>query len=158
MTPKKICLLLCLAGTISITHTYAQGNPANNFFIIPEVTSGGQVASDVKKVWSEAGNVTNRYREIAEMTGRSVGDQLASGIMSRDTLLDYLVYLIRFISQIGILIGAVQIIIAGYKYAVAVFNWADAQGANDNIRSAITGVAIIAVSYWFMRILTNAFL
>mgnify|MGYP003426113770 FL=1 len=56
------------------------------------------------------------------MTGRSVGDQLASGIMSRDTLLDYLVYLIRFISQIGILIGAVQIIIAGYKYAVAVFN------------------------------------
>ncbi len=158
MTPKKICLLLCLAGTISITHTYAQGNPANNFFIIPEATSGGQVTTDVDDVGSKAGNVTNRYREIAEMTGRSVGDQLASGIMSRDTLLDYLVYLIRFISQIGILIGAVQIIIAGYKYAVAVFNWADAQGANDNIRSAITGVAIIAVSYWFMRILTNAFL
>ena len=122
MTPKKICLLLCLAGTISIAHTYAQGNPANNFFIIPEVTSGGQVTTDVDDVGSKAGNVTNRYREIAEMTGRSVGDQLASGIMSRDTLLDYLVYLIRFISQIGILIGAVQIIIAGYKYAVAVFN------------------------------------
>lgn len=122
MTPKKICLLLCLAGTISITHTYAQGNPANNFFIIPEATSGGQVTTDVDDVGSKAGNVTNRYREIAEMTGRSVGDQLASGIMSRDTLLDYLVYLIRFISQIGILIGAVQIIIAGYKYAVAVFN------------------------------------
>ena len=78
--------------------------------------------------------------------------------MSRDTLLDYLVYLIRFVSQIGILIGAVQIIIAGYKYAVAVFNGANAEGANDNIRGAITGVAIIALSYGFMKILTNAFL
>jgi len=158
MKTHKIGILLCLTSIITIAHTYAQGNPANNFFIIPEVTSGGQVARDVEDVGSKAGNVTNRYREISEMTGRSVGDQLASGIMSRDTLLDYLVYLIRFVSQLGILIGAIRIILAWYKYAVAVFNGANAEGANDNIKSAITGVAIIALSYGFMKILTNAFL
>ncbi len=33
-----------------------------------------------------------------------VENQLASGIMTRDTLLDYIVYLVRFLSQIGIVI------------------------------------------------------
>jgi len=51
----------------------------------------------------------------------SVGNQLASGIMTRNTLLDYTVYLVRFLSQVGLLIGGLMIIYAGYLYATTIF-------------------------------------
>jgi len=51
-----------------------------------------------------------------------VGDQLASGIMTWDTLLDYVVYVVRFLSQIGLVIGAVMIVYAGYLYATSIFS------------------------------------
>ena len=121
MTNKKRAILACVISIVSLTKTYAT-NTENNFFIIPQAASGGKVASDVEEVGKTAGNVTNKYREISEQTGRSLGEQIASGIMSRNTLLDYVTYLIRFVSQVGILIGAIWIIIAGYKYAIAVFN------------------------------------
>lgn len=153
---KRAIITWCIILT-SLTPIYAT-NTENNFFIIPKASSGGQVEQDVHDIGSKAGNVTNRYREISEMTGRSLGDQIASGIMSWNTLLDYVTYLIRFVSQVGILIGAIWIIIAGYKYAIAVFNGWNAEDANSNIKSAIIGVVIIAMSYGIMRILTNAFL
>ena len=51
----------------------------------------------------------------------SVGNQLASGIMTRNTLLDYTVYLVRFLSQLGLVIGGLMIIYAGYLYASTIF-------------------------------------
>lgn len=126
MTTKKIGLLLCLASIITIANTYAN-NTENNFFIIPKSTNAAQESGYIHDIGSKAGNVTNRYREIAEMTGRKLGDQISSGIMSRDTLLQYIVYLVRFVSQVGILIGAVRIIYAGYIYATAIFNGANAE-------------------------------
>ena len=41
--------------------------------------------------------------------------------MNWDTLLNYVVYLMRFLNQIGILIGAIMILYAGYLYATSVF-------------------------------------
>lgn len=159
MTQRKMYMFICLASVLALTHTYASNShPENNFFIIPKVQNSGRVAEDVKYIGDKAGNVTNRYREISEKTWRSLAEQISSGVMSRDTLLQYVVYLIRFVSQIGILVGAIWIIIAGYKYAVAVFNGGDTSEANDNIKNAIIGVVIIAMSYGFMKILTNAFL
>lgn len=51
----------------------------------------------------------------------SVEDQLATGIMNWDTLFNYVVYLIKFLSQIGMLIGTIMLIYAGYKYATQIF-------------------------------------
>ncbi|MDR0607400.1 MAG: hypothetical protein LBG52_03420 [Candidatus Peribacteria bacterium] len=41
--------------------------------------------------------------------------------MTRNTILQYLVYLVKFISQIGLVIGAGMIIYAGYLYATDIF-------------------------------------
>ncbi|MDR0370192.1 MAG: hypothetical protein LBH96_07025 [Candidatus Peribacteria bacterium] len=46
---------------------------------------------------------------------------MAGGIMNRKTLLEYVAYLIRFLSQIGLVIGAAMIIYAGYQYAITIF-------------------------------------
>ncbi|NOZ44413.1 MAG: hypothetical protein GXP45_04720 [bacterium] len=40
--------------------------------------------------------------------------------MTWDTLLDYVVYLIKFLSQLGLVIGAIMFIYAGYMYATSV--------------------------------------
>jgi hypothetical protein len=52
---------------------------------------------------------------------KKLGDQMASGIMTRNTLLNYVVYLVKFLSQIGLVIGAVMVIYAGYLYAMTIF-------------------------------------
>jgi hypothetical protein len=87
-----------------------------------------------------------------------IGNQMASGIMTRDTLLDYVVYLVRFLSQIGIVIGVVMIIYAGYLYATSVFNPSGISKGKSAITNAIIGVLVVAFSYAIMKLLTSAFL
>ena len=88
----------------------------------------------------------------------NVGDQIASGIMTRNTLLDYIVYIVRFLSQIGLVIGVIMIIYAGYLYASSVFSASNMSKGKSAITNAIIGVLVIAFSYAIMKILTSAFL
>lgn len=143
---------------ILIGFGFAQSEP-NNFFIIPESELSDQEISDkVQNVWSQWGQVRDRYNKQAQ--GTSVWDQLASGIMTWDTLLDYVVYIVRFLSQIGLLIGAAMIIYAGYLYATSVFSGSDSGVGKwkEAVGKAIIGVVVIASAYAIMRILTTAFL
>jgi hypothetical protein len=87
-----------------------------------------------------------------------LGDQFASGIMTRNTLLNYVVYLVRFLSEIGLLIGGVMVIYAGYMYAMTVFGGGDATKGNKAITNAIIGILVIAFSYAIMKLLTSAFI
>ncbi len=138
-------------------YSFAQ-QTTNDFEIIPEATSGGKVTTAVDAVGQTGGNVWKAYNEKAAALSGSVGDQIASGIMTRDTLLDYVVYLVRFLSQIGIFIGVVMIIYAGYLYASSIFeSWNMAKGKTA-ITNAIIGVLVIAFSYAIMKLLTSAFL
>ncbi|MEI7918857.1 MAG: hypothetical protein WCH65_01220 [bacterium] len=89
-------------GTTILLPTYAQSQ-SNDFEIIPKATSQQTVTDAVNDVGSEGGNVRDNYNSQAKKLN-NVGDQMASGIMTRDTLLDYVVYLIKFLSQLGILI------------------------------------------------------
>lgn len=66
-----------------------------------------------------------------------MGDEFASGIMTWDTVLDYITYLIRFLGQIGLLIGALMIVYAGYLYASSVFADTDPGEGKKAIRMAV---------------------
>lgn len=129
----------------------------NNFEIVPQANSGGGVEQAVEAVWSQGGSVRDTYNTQAQQMDGQVGDQLASGIMTRDTLLDYVVYLVRFLSQIGLVIGGVMIIYAGYLYATQIFGSSDT-GAKDAIKNAVIGILVIAFSYAIMKLLTSAFI
>ena len=83
---------------------------------------------------------------------------MASGIMTRETLIQYVIYLIRFISQIGLVIGVVMIIYAGYLYATSIFNASGMSKGKSALTNAIIGVLIVVFSYAIMKILTSAFL
>lgn len=156
---KKLMIVIGIMIQWTITVYAQEGGTTNNFFIIPQAEINEQnIQDDIQAVWSQGWHVIDRYNQIASDPDRELWEELASGIMNWDTLLDYVVYLIRFISQLGILIWAIMIVIAGYKYAIAIFTSGEPKWANDNITNAIIGVVVIASSYAFMKILTAAFL
>jgi len=136
-------------------HSFAQDS--NDFEIIPQASSWWEVETAVEAVGSEWWSVRENYNEQTTKLD-SVGDQIASGIMTRDTLLDYVVYLVRFLSQIGIVIGVVMIIYAGYLYASSVFSPSNMSKGKSALTNAIIGVLVVAFSYAIMKLLTSAFL
>ena len=131
---------------------------SNDFEIIPKASSGGKVVNAVISVGQTWGDVRKTYNQKAADLSGSVGDQIASWIMTRDTLLNYVVYLVRFLSQIGIFIGVMMIIYAGYMYASSIFNAWNMSKGKAAITNAIIGVLVIAFSYAIMKLLTSAFL
>ena len=135
---------------------FAQGQ-LNDFVIIPKDQSQTQTTKYVEQVSQSNGSVRDTYNEIAYgKLDNNVGAQLWSWIITRDTILDYLVYLIRFMSQIWLVIGAASIIYTWYQFAAYSFSWQ--QPKKELIVSAIEWVLIIAFSYAIIRIVTEAFI
>lgn len=154
---KKFLLLiimfqLCIPSIIVFAQT------PNDYEIIPEATNQDTVNGAVKAVGDNWGNVRDTYNQKASDMKNSIGDQMASGIMTRDTLLDYVVYLVRFLSQIGIVIGVVMIIYAGYLYASSIFSQSNMSKGKTALTNAIIGVLVVVFSYAIMKLLTSAFL
>ncbi len=145
-----------ILGTTILLPTYAQSQ-SNDFEIIPKATSQQTVTNAVNDVGSEGGNVRDNYNTQAKKLN-NVGDQMASGIMTRDTLLDYVVYLIKFLSQLGILIWVLMIIYAGYLYASSIFDASNMSKGKSAITNAVIWVLVVAFSYAIMKLLTSAFL
>lgn len=156
---KRNYLASLIISMTFIWYVWAQ-NTSNNFFIIPEEGSGGRVIEAVRDVSNGSWTVWDRYNNQADNLSNSVGDQFASGIMTRDTLIRYIVYLVRFLSQIALTIGAIMIIYAGYVYATGIFSSSGDGAAEGNkaIRYAIEWIVVVASAYAIMRILTSAFL
>ncbi len=135
---------------------------AADFEIIPATKTNnlGQdvdcVAGSNTGVECQKWTVWDRYNKKTKAYSGDLGAQFATGIFSRDGVLDYVVYIIRFISQMGLVIGAWMIIYTGYKYASAVFS--GKTPSTDMIRNALGGILVVIFSYAIIRILTSAFL
>lgn len=117
---------------------------------------------DGKPIYKAWWSVRDRYNKIVDTSTKQwgykddVGAQFATWIFSWDGVLSYFVYIVRFISQIGLVIGAGMIIYTGYKYASAVFS--GKSPSMSMITTAIEGILVIVFSYAIMRALTAAFL
>lgn len=127
----------------------------NNFEIIPKSTV--DVSKDVSDVGKAGGSVWDKLNATAKRyeSGGDIGAQFASGAFTRNTILNYVVYLVRFLSQIALVIGAAMIIYAGYKYAASSFGEKPEPAM---IKNAIIGVLIVIFSYAIIKFLTSAFL
>jgi len=142
--------------TLSVVPVFAQNSEPDptKLEIVPQV--------DQKKLWSIntaiqkwTWHVWDNYNNQASWL--NTAQQIASGVMDRDTILDYGVYILRFLSQAGLLVGALMFIYTGYKYIMAVIT-GDGEPNKSLIKNAITWILIIIFSYAIMRILTRAFL
>ncbi|GHW02477.1 hypothetical protein AGMMS50249_2630 [candidate division SR1 bacterium] len=131
--------------------------PDVEFGILPEKDKTDQeLANIITGISQTGGNVVNEYNKQA--SGLSLPDQLATGIMNWDTIIYYLVYLIKFLSQLGMFIGGIMIIYAGYLYATSIFGGKGETTAKQAIKNAIIGVVVITFAYAIMKIFTAMFL
>ena len=154
---KKLCIIIASIGVYLLPiMIYAQ--ETNDFEIVPESANPQQVETVVEDIGDEGGKVRDKYNDGAQTLSGNLWDQLASGVMTRNTLLDYIVYIVKFLSQIGILIGVVMIIYAGYLYAISFADAGNMGKGKKAIINAIIWVLVIAFSYAIMKILTSAFL
>lgn len=153
---KKILLSMVLVWISLFSISYW----ANDFEIIPKAKEPTTIWDSVNEVWKDWWKVWETYNKKAESMNdlNKVWDQFATGIMTWDTLIHYVIYLVRFISQIGLLIWWVMIIYAWYLYSTTVFGWWDASKWNKAIKDAIIWILIVSFSYAIMKFLTAAFL
>lgn len=123
------------------------------FNIIPELDEDqiANVNAAISGVWAQWWEVRKEYNIKAGKLKTS--EQLASWIMNRDTIMNYLVFVIQFLSQLWLLVWVIFIMYAWYKYMVSVFeSW---KTPSSTIKNAIIWVLIIIFSYAIMRIFTS---
>lgn len=148
-------ILIGLLFSVSLSMVSAQ-----SLEIIPEVSSAGKsaVINDVNTVSSNGWDVWKNYNAIASQPGRDLSQELASGIMDRDTILDYFARFVKYLSQLGIFVWSCFVVYAGYVYATAVFKDGKVSQWNTAIQNAILWVIIITFSYAIMKAIMAAFL
>ena len=151
MIMKKL-MLAVLFTLCFITPSFAQ-----DITIIPETQQ--DVWGIVERV-GEGWKVWDNYNKEADtlQSSEDLWAQMASGIFTWETILDYLVYVIKFLSQAGLFVGACFIIFAGYIYGSSALTWSDVWKGKIAIKNAVIGVIVITFSYAIMKIITAAFI
>lgn len=159
---KKLLISLSIFGWLISPIVSANDN---QFHILPEVEDQSTVVNMIDFVATgndningfEQSSVMERYTAIANSEEYTLAEKMSSGILNRDTILEYIAYIIRFLSQVGLLIGAGMIIYAGYQYATTIFSGDWGKGSSA-IKNAILGIIIITFSYAIMKLLTSLFM
>lgn len=130
---------------------------AQDITIIPETQQDvWNIVNSVGVGWE----VWDKYNEQADklQSSEDLWAQMASGIFTWETILDYLVYVIKFLSQAGLFVGACFIIYAGYIYGSSALTGKDPSAGKTAIKNAIVGVLVVTFSYAIMKIVTAAFI
>lgn len=132
---------------------------AQNLEIIPEANRD-TVVEDVQRISENWWHVRDVYNKTlsGDYGKRDLADQLSSWIMDRETILDYFARFVRYLSELGIFVGACFIVYAWYIYATAVFMEGKVEKAKTAIKNAILWVVIITFSYAIMKAVMAAFL
>ena len=105
----------------------------------------------IKFIWSESWKVSdNMYIAHKNLTFR---ERWAAWILEVDDIMNYLVIVIQFLSQLWLVVWTIFIMFAWYKYMLSVFNWWKTTAST--LKNAIIWVIIVIFSYAIMKILTS---
>ncbi len=151
---KIIVLLLSFICSFNL-FTFAADPEVDDFVIIPEASwKVGEITENISKEWWK---VWEKYNKEYSKIKDDLWAQFATGVFWWNSILLFIKYLIKFLSQVGMVIGALMIIYSGYIYANAVWT-GNATKWVDPLKKAIIWVVIIIWSYAIMKILTSMFL
>ena len=123
------------------------------FNILPELKEKEitEVDQKIAQIWQTWWKVWESY--ISWASELSTSQQIASWIMNRDTIMNYLVFIVQFLSQLWLVVWTLFIIYAWYKYMLSIFNgW---KVPSETIKNAIIWVIIVIFSYAIMKTLTS---
>ena len=149
-----IIALICLFAIILVPITHAQGDLEVEWFnIMPELEEAeiSKIDEEIKDIWSEWWKVNEKYYQAS--LDLSTSQQVAWWIMNRDTIMNYLVFIVQFLSQLWLVVWGLFIMYAWYKYVWSVFNWWKVP--SETVKNAIVWILIVIFSYAIMKILTS---
>ena len=149
-----IIALICLFVIILVPITHAQGDLEVEWFnIMPELDESeiSKIDEEIKDIWSEWWKVNEKYYQAS--LDLSTSQQVAWWIMNRDTIMNYLVFIVQFLSQLWLVVWGLFIMYAWYKYVWSVFNWWKVP--SETVKNAIVWILIVIFSYAIMKILTS---
>ena len=124
-----------------------------DFTIIPEIKEEeiSQVNEAIEKIWSKWWDVWDNYNEKAD--NLTTNQQVASWIMNWSTIMNYLVFVVQFLSQLWLAVGVLFIMYAWYKYMVSVFN--GGKLPTETVKNAIIWVIVVIFSYAILKTMTS---
>lgn len=156
---KKNIIWLCVIASLWIwilsgSHVFAQNDA--KLEIIPKVDDSivSWTNTDITST-SNGKHVRDTYNDKAKTLNTE--EQIVTGVMTRDTIFNYLVVVLKFLSQGWLLVWGLMFVYTWYKYIMSIITW-DGEPSKNNIKYAIYGILIIIFSYAIMRLLTRAFL
>ncbi len=160
MSMKNFFLWLVISivfiGIPISTPLYAQVNSnGSKIEIIPEVDSNKIGAAHDRISEGDNESVRNKYNDEAKKL--TPEEQFVSGIMTRDTLMNYAAIFLKWLAPAGIVMGWVMFIVVWYQYIMSVITGKE-MVKKSLITNAIIGILVIIFSYAIMRILTRVFL
>ena len=152
------CLFLFVYFILNIWFSKAQ----NDFSIIPEKSSTN-IWQIVENIWASGWSVIENYKNAAygkknadwsrAWSTMTLWDQLASWVMTRDTLLEYVTYIVRFLLQIWLLIWAIVMIYLWYKKITEFWKFESSW-----IKYVVMWVAVLAFAYAIIKMLVSMFI
>lgn len=148
---KKLILLISFLFVFSFS--FADDDA---WTLIP-VGSWDKAVEQIKNIWNKSKKVWENYNKYAEKNANDAWTAFASGVFSWDTIFAFLKHIVKVLSELWLVIWALMIIYAGYKYATGVFTWDASKGWKDAVKWAIYWVLIIIFSYAIMKILLSMF-
>jgi len=154
---KKIIVLLLSFICLFNLFTFAADPEVDDFVIIPESKKSTWEIKNITNNIATWWKVWEKYNEEYSKIKDDLWAQFATGVFWWDSILLFIKYLIKFLSQVGMVIGALMIIYSGYIYANAVWT-GNATKWVDPLKKAIIWVGIVIWSYAIMKILTSMFL
>lgn len=144
---KKLLFTILWICTLSLWVSLAAEQAS--FAIIPETSeNAGTIVEEISRSW---GHVWDNYKRKAEW--QSLWTQFASGVMTWDTILDYIVYLMKFLWQLALLAWAVMIIYLWYEKAVKPLF-----GSAWKLWHIVLGVLVVTFAYVIVRIIWYMFI
>ena len=141
---KKLLSIFVLLFVWWLCFTQAQA-------LIPEWSSNVWAYVSWVSVWW---HVLEEQRNLIKSWNMTLWDQLASWIMSRDTILDYCVYLVKFIWELALLIWALAIIYLWYKRITRNIFWEAPKG----LTMVVVWILIVIFAYVIVKLIWAAFI
>ena len=110
--------------------------------------------------WSYVTNVSvwwhvlEEQRNLVKSGNMTIWEQLASWIMGRDTILDYCVYLVKFVWELALLVWALAIIFLWYKRITKNIFWEAPKG----LTMIVFWILVVIFAYVIVKLLWSAFI
>ena len=99
------------------------------------------------KPWEVRTNIHNAHEDL------NFSERRAGWILEIDDIMNYMVRIVQFLSQLWLVVWTIFIMYAGYKYIISILNSEKTPSAT--VKNAIIWVLIVIFSYSIMRILTS---